>query len=55
MPGEVVEVDDLDAWMEKDKSKIYYRAHTHCDDDSVLITPSGSKIYHKGYDGKKIK
>ncbi len=54
LPGRLDLVEDLDEWMEVDRSKKHYYAHTHCDDDSILITPGGEKIYHEGYDGKKI-
>jgi len=53
LPGKVIQTDDLDKWMDLDKSKQYYYAHTHCDDDSVLISPRGIKHYHKGYIGEK--
>jgi len=52
LPGDVLQVteetDEL-FYQLKNENK-YYRAYIHCDDDSVLKSPRGKSIYHKGYE-----
>jgi len=43
------EDDESELFIKLKKSLIFYTAHIHCDEDSVLIKPDKTKIYHKGY------
>lgn len=52
LPGNVIKVDHetSDIWEALDREEVHYSAHLHCDDDSILITPEGGRIYHRGYE-----
>ncbi|VEP18326.1 hypothetical protein H1P_750010 [Hyella patelloides LEGE 07179] len=53
LPGDLYQVkekDELDLFVSLRSKNQYYVAHIHCDDDSVLIKPSGEKILHQGYE-----
>lgn len=49
LPGDVVLVNDMDEWLSLSRSKKYFSAHMHCDDDSWLKPPSGQYLGHAGY------
>lgn len=56
LPGELYQVEDddeYDLFIKLDKAGSHYFAHTHCDDDSVLIKPDKTKLFHKGYEKSK--
>jgi len=42
--------DEYELFIKLEESSIYYTAHIHCDDDSILIKPDKTKIYHQGFD-----
>ena len=53
LPGtlkQIQEEDEFDLFHELKEKKEYFTAHIHCDDDSILITPDGKKIRHKGFE-----
>lgn len=53
LPGELYQVEmasELNLFIQLEKSSQFYSAHTHCDDDSILIKPDKTRIYHKGYE-----
>ncbi|WP_299410110.1 hypothetical protein [Acaryochloris sp. IP29b_bin.148] len=52
LPGDLIQAEDNDEFelfFKLRDSGNYYTAHTHCDDDSVLIKPNETKIFHQGY------
>lgn len=58
LPGELYQVEDDDdddddeyaLFIKLSKTGSHYFAHTHCDDDSILIRPDKTKLFHKGYE-----
>ena len=53
LPGELYQVavgDESDLFIELERAGSHYFAHTHCDDDSVLIRPDKTKLFHKGFE-----
>ncbi|MBO2646576.1 hypothetical protein [Shewanella algae] len=53
LPGDLYQVEDddeFDLFVELEKTGKFYVAHTHCDDDSVLLKPDKTKLFHKGYE-----
>ena len=51
LPGDVIQVfDDKKELLKKlDLDEIHFCAHIHCNDDSVLQTPDGDRVYHRGF------
>ena len=53
LPGIIFQVHDDDEWdlySKLEASSKYFTAHIHCNDDSILIKPDKTKIFHKGYE-----
>ena len=53
LPGDLYKAqseDEFDLFCELESSSDYYCAHIHCDDDSVLMKPDKTKVFHKGYE-----
>lgn len=53
LPGDLYKVeteDEFYLFCELELSSKYHFAHIHCDDDSVLVQPDKTKIFHKGYE-----
>jgi len=53
LPGDLYQAEDedeFDLYKNLEAGHGYYTAHTHCDDDSVLIRPDRTKVFHKGYE-----
>lgn len=53
LPGDLYKAeneDEFDLFCELESSSNYHFAHIHCDDDSVLVKPDKTKIFHKGYE-----
>ena len=54
LPGTLCQVlskQEVELFSKLDKTNKYYSGHIHCDDDSCLIRPDDSKVYHQGYEG----
>jgi hypothetical protein len=43
--------DVVDFWTSLYRSKRFHHCHLCCDPDSFLVTPTGRRLYHKGYRG----
>lgn len=53
LPGDLYQVeadDEYDLFMKLNKAGNNYSAHIHCDDDSLLIRPDKTKLFHRGYE-----
>lgn len=53
LPGNLYQVetdDEFDLFNRLELSSNYHSAHIHCDDDSVLILPNKSEVFHRGYE-----
>lgn len=53
LPGELYQVEDDEEFalfIALEKSANHYFAHTHCDDDSMLMRPDKTRLFHKGYE-----
>lgn len=52
LPGDLYKVeteDEFYLFCELELSSKDHFAHIHCDDDSVLVQPDKTNIFHKGY------
>ena len=53
LPGTLIQVkedNDFELFQQFEEKNKYFTSHIHCDDDSILVTPTGLKIQHKGFE-----